>query len=212
MGRILPFTKDPHRETRDLIPWLITGRLELDEQARVETHLAACEECSLELSTERALAHDISELPIATGVGWAAMRDRLDTAARQTAFVPVPQPPRHRFTVRQIGTVLAAQAALLAAAVSITLRVEAPMAPYHALGSAPAATGGNAIIVFRPDARAGDISHLLKGSEARLVDGPTAANAYVLHIPDAERATALDHLRGDAAVVLAEPLDATALR
>ena len=33
MGRILPFTNDPHRETRDLMPWLITGRLE--PEARV---------------------------------------------------------------------------------------------------------------------------------------------------------------------------------
>lgn len=212
MGSILPFTNDPHRETRDLMPWLITGRLEPDEQTRVEAHLAVCEECSRELAAERALAGEVVELPIATGIGWAAMRDRLDTAARQTAFVPAPQPAPRRFTMRRIGTVVAAQAALLAAAVTITLRVEAPMAPYHALGSAPAAIGGNAIIVFRPDARESDISRLLKGSDARLVDGPTAANAYVLRVPDARRALVLDHLRADASVVLAEPLDAAALK
>jgi len=212
MGRILPFTNDPHRETRDLMPWLITGRLEPEEQARVETHLAACEECSRELAAERALASEVAELPIATGIGWAAMRDRLDNAAQQASFVPAAQPLRRRFTMRRIGTLIAAQAALLAAAVTVTLRVEAPMAPYHALGSAPAAVGGNAIVVFRPDARESDISRLLKNSDARLVDGPTAANAYVLRIPASERAHALDRLRGDAAVVLAEPLDAAALK
>jgi len=213
MARILPFTTDPHRETRDLMPWLITGRLEPEEQARVEAHLAACEECSRELAGERALASEVAELPIATGIGWAAMRDRLDTAARQAASIPAAPPPgRRRFTMRQIGTVLAAQAALLAATVTIALRVEAPMASYHALGSAPAATGGNAIVMFRPDARESDISRLLKANDARLVDGPTAANAYVLHLPEAGRTQALDRLRGDAAVVLAEPLDAAALR
>jgi anti-sigma factor RsiW len=212
MGRILPFTNDPHRETRDLMPWLITGRLEAEERKRVEAHLAACEECSRELAAERSLAGEVAELPIATGIGWAAMRDRLDSAARQAAFVPAAQPVRRRFTMRQIGTVLAAQAALLAAAVTITLRVEAPMAPYHALGSAPAAVGGNAIVIFRPDARAGDISRLLKDSSARLVDGPTPANAYVLHIPGGQRAQMLDRLRADAAVVLAEPLDPAALQ
>lgn len=212
MGRILPFTNDPHRETRDLMPWLITGRLEPEEQARVEAHLAACAECSRELAAERSLAGEVAELPIATGIGWAAMRDRLDSAARQAAFVPVAQPPRRRFTMRRIGTVLAAQAALLAAAVAVTLRVEAPIAPYHALGAAPAAVGGNAIIVFRPDAQAETISRLLRDSDARLVDGPTAANAYVLHIPDARRAQTLGRLRSEAAVVLAEPLDPAALK
>lgn len=212
MGRILPFTNDPHRETRDLMPWLITGRLDPEEQARVEAHLAACADCSRELAAERTLASEVAELPIATGIGWAAMRDRLDSAAREAAFVPAPRPLYRRFTVRQIGTVLAAQAALLAAAVTITLRVEAPMATYHALGSAPAAVGGNAIVVFRPDARESDISRLLKDNDARLVDGPTAANAYVLRIPDTERTQALGRLRGDAVVVLAEPLDAAALK
>jgi len=212
MARILPFTADPHRETRDLMPWLITGRLDPEEQARVEAHLTTCEECSRELAGERLLAGGIAELPIATGIGWAAMRDRLDTAARQAAFVPAPPAGRRRFTMSQIGAMVAAQAALLAAAVTITLRVEAPTAPYHALGSAPAAAGGNAIIVFRPDARESDISRLLKANDARLVDGPTAANAYVLHIPDAVRTQALNRLRGEAAVVLAEPLDTAALR
>ena len=212
MGRILPFTHDPHRETRDLMPWLITGRLEPEERTRVEAHLASCEECSRELAGERTLASEVAELPIATGIGWAAMRDRLDTAAQASAFVPTAQLLRRRFTMRQIGTVLAAQAALLAAAVTVTLRIEAPMASYHALGSRPSAAAGNAIIMFRPDARQSDISRLLKDSDARLVDGPTAANAYVLRIPAAERAAALDRLRADTAVVLAEPLDAAALR
>ena len=68
------------------------------------------------------------------------------------------------------------------------------------------------IVVFRPDARESDMRRLLEHSDARLVDGPTAANAYVLRIPDAERTKALSQLRNDAAVVLAEPLDAAALR
>lgn len=212
MGRILPFSSDPHRETRELMPWLITGQLEPEEQGRVEAHLAMCDACDRELTAERALASEVAELPIATAVSWTAMRERLDVAAKTASFVPVPQPLRRRFSMRQIGTVLAAQAALLAAAVTITLRIEAPAAPYHALGSTPQTIGGNAIIVFRPDARESDISRLLRESDARLVDGPTAANAYVLHLPDAARAHELSRLRRNAAVVLAEPLDAAALR
>jgi anti-sigma factor RsiW len=211
MGRILPFTGDPHRETRDLIPWLISGRLQPDEQARVEAHLETCEDCARELAAERKLAGAVAELPIATGVSWAAMRDRLDAAARVTEIRP-PRPAWRRFTLKQIGTFAAAQAALLAAAVSITVRTSAPVAPYHALGAAPAAMPGNLIVVFRPDVHESDMRRLLKDNDARLVDGPTAANAYVLHVPDAERGAALARLHGDAAVVLAEPLDTAALR
>jgi anti-sigma factor RsiW len=212
MGRILPFTTDPHRETRDLMPWLISGRLEPDERARVEAHLASCDECSRELAAERELAGAVAELPIATGISWAAMRDRLDQAAKQEAIVPAP-PVRQRFPLRQIGIFLTAQAALLAAAVSITLRTAAPVAPYHALGAAPAAAAaGNAIVIFRPDISESEMRRLLKDCDARLVDGPTAANAYVLHVPDAERTQTLEHLRKEAAIVLAEPLDAASLR
>jgi anti-sigma factor RsiW len=211
MGRILPFTGDPHRETRDLMPWLVSGRLEADEQARVEAHLTTCEECNRELAAERELAGAVAELPIATGIGWAAMRDRLDAAARQTSPTALP-PARPRFTLRQIGLFMAAQAAVLAAAISITVRVATPVAPYHALGAAPLTAAGNVIVVFRPDVRESEMRRLLKGSEARLVDGPTAANAYVLRVPQAERTAALSQLRNDAAVVLAEPLDAAALQ
>ena len=211
MGRILPFTGDPHRETRDLMPWLISGRLDPEEQARVEAHLATCEDCTRELAAERALAGAVAELPIATGIGWSAMRDRLDAAARVIEVRPY-QPVR-RFTARQIAAFAVAQAALLAAVVSITIRTAIPVAPYHALGASPAAASpGNIIVVFRPEIRESDMRRLLEASDARLVDGPTAANAYVLHVPDAERARALSRLRGDPAVVLAEPLDVTSLR
>jgi anti-sigma factor RsiW len=193
------------------MPWLISGRLEPDERARVEAHLASCDECSRELAAERELAGAVAELPIATGISWAAMRDRLDQAAKQEAIVPAP-PVRWRPSLRQIGIFVTAQAALLAAAVSITLRTAAPVAPYHALSSAPAAAGGNAIVIFRPDVSESEMRRLLRGSNARLVDGPTAANAYVLHLPDAERTQALEHLRKEAAIVLAQPLDAASLR
>jgi anti-sigma factor RsiW len=211
MGRIIPFTTDPHREARDLLPWLISGRLEPDERARVEAHLVACDECSRELAAERELAGAVAELPIATGISWAAMRDRLDEAAKQESIIPAPL-VRRRVPLRHIGIFLTAQAALLAAAVSITLHTAAPVAPYHALGSAPAAAAGNAIVIFRPDVTESEMRRLLKDSDARLVDGPTAANAYVLRLPDATRGRTLEHLRKEAAIVLAEPLDAASLR
>ena len=44
--------------------------------------------------------------------------------------------------------------------------------------------------------------------DARIVDGPTTADAYMLHVPKAGLAGALTTLRARADVVLAEPVDA----
>ena len=64
------------------------------------------------------------------------------------------------------------------------------------------------IVTFRPDTSEQDLRNTLNESHARLVDGPTAADAYVLHVPAAERAAALVKLRQRANIVLAEPIDA----
>ena len=84
------------------------------------------------------------------------------------------------------------------------------LAAYHALGAAPAPALGNVVVIFRPDTSERELRQTLVANHARLVDGPTAADAYVLHVPAAERAGALTRLRGRADIVLAEPIDSGA--
>jgi len=83
---------------------------------------------------------------------------------------------------------------------------------YHALGAAPASAAGNLVVVFLPETTERQMREALKASEARLVDGPTAANGYVLRVAPARRTAALATLRADKAVVVAEPLDAGGAR
>ena len=78
---------------------------------------------------------------------------------------------------------------------------------YHTLGSAPAPAAGNVIVMFRADATEEDIRHVLRSAGASLVDGPTPANAYLLHVPPARRQIALEKLKSDENVELAEPID-----
>lgn len=66
---------------------------------------------------------------------------------------------------------------------------------------------GDVIVVFRPDAQAQDLTRALRDSGARLVDGPTAADAYVLAVAPADRAAALAKLKADDDIVMAEPID-----
>jgi hypothetical protein len=85
-------------------------------------------------------------------------------------------------------------------------------AAYRALGGSPATAGGNAVLMLKPTTTEGELRRLLVGSGARLVDGPTASGAYVLHVPQGGRPAALARLKSDANVVVAEPIDGNSPR
>src|SRR5437867_6255467 len=80
MARIIPFRRDEHREAQLLLPWNAKGRLEDDDRARVEAHLATCAECAAELALEQALAAELAELPLEADLGWARLRERMAAA------------------------------------------------------------------------------------------------------------------------------------
>ena len=46
---------EAHLECRDLLPWLVNGTLDQGDRARVEQHLAECEECRVDLALEQDL-------------------------------------------------------------------------------------------------------------------------------------------------------------
>ncbi|HEX7850219.1 MAG TPA: hypothetical protein VF485_10865, partial [Sphingomonas sp.] len=78
---------------------------------------------------------------------------------------------------------------------------------YRALGSAPTAQPGNALVMFKPDARDVDLRAALIRAGARVVDGPTASGAYVVRIAPESRGQAIAGLRAAPEVALAEPID-----
>lgn len=209
MADIITLHDDPHHGVEILLPWYVTGRLDADEHARVEDHLAACADCQAAASVERRLAVQIAALPVDAEHGWARMRDRLDA-----------RPPRRRsqagplrafiFAWRArppwLGWALAAEAAIVGSLGLIALPMSQPV--YHALSASPAARPGNVVVIFRPETPERDLRAALLANHARLVDGPTASDAYVLNVPDAERASILNGLRARADVVLAEPINA----
>jgi anti-sigma factor RsiW len=220
MGNIIRLHPGRHDEIRALLPWYVTGRLDTADQARVVAHLSACRECQDDLQFERRLEIEVAVAPVDVEHGWAWMRRRIETA---------PSPPRGgvvsawygkvmgetariwRAAPSWLGWALATQAVLVLIAGALTARMTGnPAAParYHALSSVQATPSGNAVVIFRPDTRELVMRQALKAADARLIDGPTAADAYVLHVPPAERARALVGLRARSEVVLAQPLDA----
>ena len=204
MARIIRLHDENHWELQRLLPWYVTGRLDPAEHARVEAHLAGCEECQEEVRFERTLAETVKDLPLDAEVGWRRLERRLKA-----------EPPRGGGLARS-GAVRAgalwggwavAACALVAVGVTVLPRLQQPAAAYHVLGAAHSVTPGNMVVIFRPETPERAIRAALTGVGARIVDGPTGADAYVLQVPAAQRAGALAKLRSGPNIVLAEPVD-----
>jgi anti-sigma factor RsiW len=224
-GQILRLEPDPHVAVQRLLPWYLTGRLETAEHELVEAHLAQCPECRAELETERQwqLLQPGHGAQVDVEEGWARLRARLAgelPAAPPPAPVSAPAPRRRHgwlppaWRAAPRGPLAWAAPALLSVALAgalvVTLRpvapVAVPVAEYHAL-AAPAETGATAVVRFRPDATEAQIRQGLKDSGARLVDGPTVSDAYVVRLPREHYAAGLDKLRKAPGVALVEALE-----
>ena len=223
-GQIVHLEPDPHAAVQQLLPWYLTGRLEAAERAQVEEHLASCAECRAELETERSwqLLQPGQGAQVDVEQGWANMRALLggddprspnadDSRRRIEARIPRVRGRRAVlpgfFGQAGIGRAWAAPALLsVALVVALGFALRPPQAVYHTLSAAPA-EGATAVVRFRPDATELQIRASLNASGARLVDGPTVTDAWLLNVPTDRHAQILQALRANAAVKLAEPLD-----
>ena len=202
-------TRDPHEQAEELLPWYATGQLDAADKALVEAHLAACARCQRQLAGERRMVDRFQSFSPEVDSGWARMRQRIEG----------PQQARRSWIARNAADFWQlikrpAVAALATAQVGL-LAIAAAIAP--SLGSAPAyvalgdqtqpAQSANVIILFRPEATEADMRDALRQSGASLVGGPTDADAYLLSVPAPKRATALEKLRADGQVIMAEPID-----
>jgi len=204
-GDSTAWDRDEHRELRELLPWYVTRQLEAADAARIEAHLDLCAECQAEVRFEKRLEAEVSRLPLEVEAGWARMRRRVET--EQIGGLPrwlrLPGP--------RLGWGLAAVLMLaLGALLAPSLRPASTADGYHALGAAPTAEPGNLVVIFRPDATEASMREALRASGARLVDGPTPADAYVLRVPQDRRDRALASLRARREIVLAQPVDSGA--
>jgi anti-sigma factor RsiW len=198
MGRIIRLHDENHWALQRLLPWYVNGTLGADERAKVEAHLAGCSDCQAELTFERLLHAQVAGLPLQAQEGWTQMQSKMAAQA-----------PRRTKTLRApmvAWTGWAAAAALLVGVVVLATPY-AQTGQYHALGAPPQPTPGNLVVIFRPDTPEKAMRAAFNADGARLVDGPTGADAYVLSVPGPRRAAALARLRARADVVLAEPVD-----
>ena len=193
-----------HSSAQSLLPWYASGRLEGEDLAQVEAHLASCARCRADVEIERRLQAAYSSSAASGDVeqGLARMRqcigaEEANPRRRSAAAAPV-----------WMRWLLAGQFAAIVLLV-VVLRPAAPPAdPYRSLGAAGPGSVANALVMFRPDATEQQMRSALRQIDAQLVGGPTATNAYLLQVPAAGHAAALARLRLQPAVSLAESLDA----
>ncbi len=213
MTQIFHLQGDRHQQAQTLLPWYVNGTLEPDEVAAVEAHLAECPECRADLEQERTLGREVASLSLDVDHGWAALRDRLEPQPTKPMFAPLRRPAAFLRRPVPMGWAITAQAACLALAVIGVVSFVIPRirtdsdAHYRTLSSATPATAGNVVVMFKPSASEQALRQALRQAGARLVDGPTTADAYVLHVEPGRRAEALSRLRANGDVQLAEPID-----
>jgi len=111
-----------------------------------------------------------------------------------------------------VGLAMAAQVAILIAA-GVMLQPVRTNGDYHALSSGVVARpAANLMVIFQPDTPERDLRGLLRLVNARLIDGPTEANAYLLYVDPAKRNDARKALLAQKNIVLAEPVDSDGKR
>src|SRR5206468_759166 len=118
---------------------------------------------------------------------WEKLRAQIEDSDKRRVPVWAKAAPIWRSAMRPPATMfLAAQLAILGVfVVVVPSMLQRP--GYHALSSATAPASANLIVIFRPSTTEAQLRTILDGSDARVVGGPTDADAFLLHVDPAAR-------------------------
>ena len=211
-GRVVRIDPAAHKVADALLPWFVNGTLDRDEVALVERHLSECKRCQDEVEWLRGLyaACVAGEAGPEASSAFRKLRLRLEAPRERRARAST----RGRF---QLGGrpwthwIIGAQFALIAGLGTLWLQEDrAPR--YATLGAPVAASAGVLVVMFDPATPEAELRRVLHEAEARVVGGPTRANAYLLDVAPQRRAQALEMLRAEPAVTMVEELDAAERR
>ena len=211
-GRVLRFDGPAHHAAEELLPWFVNGTLDGDDVALVEQHLGECARCQHEVHSLRELQIAYVGSEISPDPTPSLQKLRRQLAEPQTPWRLMRLPRLHQLRQQAQRWALWTVAAELVVIVVLgTLLVDegGRTTLYRTLGAADAAhrAPGSLVVVFDPRTTEAEVRQIVHATGARIVDGPTAADAYVLALPAERQAAVLEALRAQRAVVLAERLE-----
>jgi hypothetical protein len=201
-GRVLPFDASSHASADALLPFYVNATLRGEELAFVEQHVRTCEKCQHEVDWLRRIFAELGALQDSarTGIALGSLRG-----------IPSNRKPRiqERFRATPIWArwLLAAQLAAIAI-LGTSLATDDRVASYRTLGvSNPSTQVRDAFaVMFDPSVTESEMRQIMLRVGARVVDGPTRTGVFVLEVPEGRAVQALQVLRAEPAVRLAEPL------
>ena len=180
------------QDVEELLPWYVTGRVSREEAKGIEAALKTMPDLADKLTQvqrEREAvaraAEAIESAPpeslqrllqqVETTRQWRV--PRIDDQANASGWI--------KSALGRNGVWQAAFAAACVAIVALGVRLYDPPAPseFGVAGNIAGAGGATLLVTFQPGATAADISTLLTGMKATMVDGPRADGAYVVQLP-----------------------------
>jgi hypothetical protein len=199
--------KDAHAEAQQLLPWLLAGTLEGAELARVQAHLNSCDRCRADLAWERNVraAGRQPEPALDPDRALARVLPRLGPQPARAGALGRGKSAVAANDRRWLRALAAAQLVVIAVLALLLVRPAGDNASYRSLGAGGRAQG-NLVVVFNPATPERELRRILQASEARVVDGPTVTDAYVLAVPPSRQTSTLGRLRAEPAVTFAQPL------
>ena len=196
-----------HQAVQQMLPWLLAGTLDSDELAMTQLHLKSCGQCQADLDWERRLraAAPAPDAAFDADRGFAQLLPRLGPEASSGVGVLDRWRKAAAANSAWLKWTAAAQLAAIGVLSVMLARDGHDDAGYRAMGGV-AGGAGNAVVVFKPDTLEREMRRILQASGARVVDGPTVTDAYVLALAPSQVAAALARMRMESAVTLAQPL------
>lgn len=208
-GRVLPFDASAHAAVDALLPWYVNKTLRGEDLALVEQHVPGCTQCQREIAWLRDVFAACAAIPL--------VPDEPRNVAAPTADIGRRDSPRNwpervtdgwRAAQPWTRWLLAAQLGAIVVLATLLAQDVHNDASYRTLGvSNPSAVARDGIaIMFDPAVTQAEMQRIVHSVGASVVDGPTSTNAFVLEVPPGQAARAVQILRSERAVTLAERL------
>lgn len=207
--RIIRLDAAAHKVVDVLLPWLVNGTLEGDELAFVQRHVDECPTCRHEVEWLRELHAACIAGEAMPGASVAFRNLRRDLEAPSGARDSIARLRRSRGRTRHWWQwAIAAEFGVIIVLGGLLLTSTDGPVLYRTLGAGNARTPatGSLVVVFDPATSQAEVHRILRSAGARIVDGPTQANAYVLEVPVGDTDRGAQAIRAERATLLIEPL------